>query len=414
MRKALSLVIILALLCTPQAAAIATDPALAASTLSEREVVVSNARNRSDWQLTSAELNAPTEELVKSILESPYILGLFASSSSDHDTYASMRIYFNGLPELESREDASSVMLSLFEELTLSKTEWDSLDQLYLSGLLSKPIYANRLTDSEKETYDLLVAIHKSQVKAEATGEGSRYLDGFKLGKIEYTRSSTNGYTTSGEIVPLYIADDDFTKTQKQSDESAVTIKARDRSSWQLSEAELNAPTEELVRSILESPYLLDFFHSSSFENDPYTSMTTYFNGLPELESREDASSVMLSLLEELTATPKEPGNLDQSYLHALLSEPIYFNRLTDSEKTTYIRLHINRTDIVIIGSPGVDPGLVFAERYHCTFTVNNSAAHTRTYSTYGWSVTEAHTPNVKTGNCIGCGFKGPFSYAIG
>lgn len=187
-----------------------------------------------------------------------------------------------------------------------------------------------------------------------------------------------------------------------------------DRSSWQLTSAELNSPTEELVRSILESPYLLDFFHSSSFENDPYTSMTTYFNGLPELESREDASSVMLSLLEELTATPKEPGNLDQSYLHYLLSEPIYFSRLTEREKTIYICLHINRTDIVIIGSPGVDPGLVFAERYHCTFTINNSATHTRTYTTYGWSVTEAHTPNVKTGNCIGCGLKGPFSYARG
>lgn len=231
MKKALSLVIILALLCTPQAAAIATDPALATSTLSEREVVVPNARNRSDWQLTSAELNAPTEELVKSILESPYILGLFASSSSDHDTYASMR---------------------------------------------------------------------------------------------------------------------------------------------------------------------------------------TYFNGLPELESREDASSVMLSLLEEITTSPIEPGSLDMSYLHYLLSEPIYFSRLTEREKTIYICLHINRTDIVIIGSPCVDPGLVFAERYHCTFTFNNSATHTRTYTTYGWSVTEAHTPNVKTGNCIGCGLKGPFSYARG
>ena len=187
-----------------------------------------------------------------------------------------------------------------------------------------------------------------------------------------------------------------------------------DRSDWQLTEAELNSPTEELLKSLLKSPHLLGFTVSSSYPYDAYAHMRTYFNGLPELESREDASSVMLSLLEEITTSPIEPGSLDMSYLHYLLSEPIYFSRLTEREKTIYICLHINRTDIVIIGSPGVDPGLVFAERYHCTFTVNNSATHTRTYNTYGWSVTEAHSPNVKTGNCIGCGLKGPFSYAIG
>ena len=189
---------------------------------------------------------------------------------------------------------------------------------------------------------------------------------------------------------------------------------AADRSSWQLTTEELKAPTEELVKSILASPYLLELFCCSSSDHDTYASLTTCFNGLPELENREDASSVMLSLLERLTVYPKEPGNLDQSYLHALLSEPIYFNRLTDSEKTTYIRLHINRTDIVIVESPGIDPGLVFAERYHSTFAVNSSATHTRTYTTYGWSVTEQHTPNVKTGNCIACGMKGPFSYEKG
>jgi hypothetical protein len=189
---------------------------------------------------------------------------------------------------------------------------------------------------------------------------------------------------------------------------------AADRSSWQLTEEELSSPTEELLKSLLKSPHLLGFTVSSSYPYDAYAHMRTYFNGLPELESREDASSVMLSLLEELTASPEESGSLDSSYLHYLLSEPIYFNRLTDSEKTTYIRLHINRTDIVIVESPGIDPGLVFAERYHSTFAVNSSATHTRTYTTYGWSVTEQHTPNVKTGNCIGCGLKGPFSYVKG
>ena len=189
---------------------------------------------------------------------------------------------------------------------------------------------------------------------------------------------------------------------------------ATDRSSWQLTEAELNSPTEELLKSLLKSPHLLGFTVSSSYPYDAYAHMRTYFNGLPELESREDASSVMLSLLEEITTSPIEPGSLDMSYLHYLLSEPIYFNRLTDSEKTTYIRLHINRTDIVSIHSSDFNYALFFADRYYCTFTVNNSATHTRAYSTYGWIVTEAHTPNVKTGNCIGCGLNGPFSYARG
>ena len=210
------------------------------------------------------------------------------------------------------------------------------------------------------------------------------------------------------------VAADATTSLGTSSESSELTTVLPDRSSWQLSEAELNASTEVLVKAILKSPYILDLFHSSSSDHDTYASMRTYFNGLPELESREDASSVMLSLLEDRITAPQEPGNLDQSYLFALLSEPIYFNRLTDSEKTTYIRLHINRTDIVIVQSPDVNPGLVFAYRYHCTFTVNNSATHTRTYTTYKWNVTEAHTPNVKTGNCIGCGLKGPFSYVKG
>ena len=193
-----------------------------------------------------------------------------------------------------------------------------------------------------------------------------------------------------------------------------LTTVLPDRSSWQLSEAELNAPTEELVRSILESPYILGLFVSSSSDHDTYASMRTYFNGLPELESREDASSVMLSLLAELTLSKTEWDSLDQLYLMALLSKPVYFDRLTDNEKATYIRLEINRTDRVSVQSPDVNPGLVFAYRYHCTFTVNNSATHTRTYTTYKWNVTEEHTPNVKTGNCIGCGLKGPFSYVKG
>ena len=209
-------------------------------------------------------------------------------------------------------------------------------------------------------------------------------------------------------------ATDPALATSTLSEREVVVPNARNRSDWQLTEEELNSPTEELLKSLLKSPHLLGFTVSSSYPYDAYAHMRTYFNGLPELESREDASSVMLSLLEEITTSPIEPGSLDMSYLHYLLSEPIYFNRLTDSEKTTYICLHINRTDIVSIHSSDFNYALFFSERYHCTFTVNNSATHTRTYNTYGWSVTEAHTPNVKTGNCIGCGMKGPFSYEKG
>ena len=206
----------------------------------------------------------------------------------------------------------------------------------------------------------------------------------------------------------------DTTGLGTSSENNKLSSALPDRSSWQLTSAELNAPTEELVNRILDSPYLFELYFSNTPDIDSYANLSTYFNGLPELESREDASSVMLSLLEELTASPEESGSLDRSYLHALLSEPIYFNRLTEREKTTYICLHINRTDIVSFDSSFFNYVLHFLERYHCTFTVNNSATHTRTYSTYGWSITEAHTPNVKTGNCIGCGLKGPFSYVIG
>lgn len=47
-------------------------------------------------------------------------------------------------------------------------------------------------------------------------------------------------------------------------------------------------------------------------------------------------------------------------------------------------------------------------------FVSNNSATHSRTCTICGLRQTEPHVANPKTGNCISCGQKGPFSNVRG
>ncbi len=97
-----------------------------------------------------------------------------------------------------------------------------------------------------------------------------------------------------------------------------------DRYNHDLTEDELNLPTDQLVDRILEYPYLDDFWLSSSLDYTYfYECISSRFNGFAELETREDAASVMVAKLE---AYPKQSDKW--YYLKILLSLDVYKSQL--------------------------------------------------------------------------------------
>ena len=118
-----------------------------------------------------------------------------------------------------------------------------------------------------------------------------------------------------------------------------LSCDAPDRSQYQLSQEQLDAPTDALIDSILDCPYLVDLFMSSVAGEITYDSLCKSFNGLAELENRPDAASVMLSKYADATMADSDYDVLDALYLHVLLSIPSYFENLSESEAAEYIRI---------------------------------------------------------------------------
>ena len=124
-----------------------------ALTVTESSSCFYEASSREVYQLTEEQLRAPTEELVDAVLEYPYLIDLFSGSSSSVSAYASLRDSFNGLAELEKREDAAAVMLSKYAAAVDLSGEDVSIETLYLRVLLSEPVYAQQLAEGEKTVY---------------------------------------------------------------------------------------------------------------------------------------------------------------------------------------------------------------------------------------------------------------------
>ena len=109
--------------------------------------------DRSGYQLTQEQLNAPTDQLVAYILEYPYIVDLYTSSVPYVNAYDSLRETFNGFAELERRDDAASVMLDMFVDMSNDKDRSSSVKTTYLQTLLEIPSYYNQLTAQEASLY---------------------------------------------------------------------------------------------------------------------------------------------------------------------------------------------------------------------------------------------------------------------
>lgn len=395
MKKVLSLVIVLALfctlLCTPQAAAIVADPAPDTSTPSDEYAVVIKAKDRSSWQLTTEELNAPTEELVKSILASPYILALSCSNTPDIDPYAVLSMYFNGLRELESREDASSVMLSLLEELTSSPKEPGSLDRSHLRTLLSESYYYKRLTDSEKETYRQLRDECDNHVDVQVSNLISSV--DFVANDFTYVYTNVGGYTADGEYITIHTPTTDYSDEEKQLRAEAtaaafgITLLGEATSRYNCHSYAWHNPSTSSLSWIVDVETYLENNHCTRTNYPSVGSIVVYYGS-----NGRAVHSAVVSGINGDTVMCISKWGANGLFEHQVNNVPsVYYNG--DTLEYYYYD---------------------YAQYHSCTFVINNSATHTRTCTLCGWSQTESHVANPKTGNCIGCGLKGPFSYARG
>lgn len=110
-----------------------------------------------------------------------------------------------------------------------------------------------------------------------------------------------------------------------------VCYEIPDRSGYQLTQEQLSAPTAQLIEYILDYPYIVDLFVSSSPSNNTYSRLCDSFNGLAELELRDDAASEMLQML-----VTESVSDIKAPYLKALLAVPSYFAKLTEQEISLY------------------------------------------------------------------------------
>lgn len=127
------------------------------------------------------------------------------------------------------------------------------------------------------------------------------------------------------------------------SGDTAYHYQMPDRSQYQLTQTQLNAPTDVLIDYILDYPYLVDLYCSNSSDVDAYTKLCEVFNGLAELEKRDDAATVMLY---KLSTSPVEDDSLRSLHLQTLLAVPTYLKRLTEAELAEYLRITCNASII--------------------------------------------------------------------
>ena len=121
-----------------------------------------------------------------------------------------------------------------------------------------------------------------------------------------------------------------------QISDTAFYYECLDRSGYQLTQEQLNAPTDRLVAYILEYPYIVDLYTSSVPYANAYNSLKETFNGFAELERRDDAASIILDMFINMASDNAKSSPIKTTYLQTLLEIPAYFNQLTAQEASLY------------------------------------------------------------------------------
>ena len=92
---------------------------------------------------------------------------------------------------------------------------------------------------------------------------------------------------------------------------------------------QLNTKTGETVSHALEQDVTDDWGRNFRIPKDAFYDAWRDFNGLQELETRPDAASCLLAKYRQ-----SEIGDYQTRILEVLLSEEVYFNQLTEAERT--------------------------------------------------------------------------------
>ena len=219
----LSFVLILEIMSFTQAYALSPDLAEVASfddnAILDEYSYYFNVPSRDIYQLSQEELNLPTEKLVDLILDYPYLVD-FISASNPNETYQYIRNSFNGFAELETRTDATTILLSKLLSENDSYPN-GSIYKLYVSSILSIPFYSKNLSREElalcvsvAEGSTFGVSIDSATLSINTFNNTTTYSDSdiaFEANGFYYVRSNEDGLTTGGITVPLYAALSDFT-----------------------------------------------------------------------------------------------------------------------------------------------------------------------------------------------------------
>lgn len=162
MKKVLSLVCALALLATMTGTSLVSVSAEETQTADNcvdtegKMLIYDTSDRRAQYQLTQNQLAEPTDVLIEYILEYPYLVDLYTANIPEVDTYALLCSSFNGLEELESREDAASALVKKYAEMAVSAEENQSIAATFLHTILSNPFYYGNLSEAELSRYNYI------------------------------------------------------------------------------------------------------------------------------------------------------------------------------------------------------------------------------------------------------------------
>ena len=355
--------------------------------------------DHSQYQLTQDQLAASTDVLIDYILDYPYLVDLYCSNNDNVDAYTKLCEIFNGLSELENRDDAASVMLSKLSTMAVSSIENDSLTSVYLQTLLTVPTYSQRLAEAEITEYlqitgdaSILVVPHTTQVATNISTNFSASAstkNGFSANGFSYARSGTDGSTTSGTIVPLYTALSDFSDSEKVSVSTATAAKYGIEKlgnatsvynchsyAWYQSSTSNSSWIKDVTI------YMLDD-HSDILSKAEVGSIAVYFDS-----NNQPVHSAVVTNVNGDNITCQSKWGANGLFEHNIGTVPSGYTYSSTTIKVLFIRYARNHSNTIII---------------------DNAATHTLTCKVCGWTLTEAHVENIMTGKCIVCGLDAPF-----
>lgn len=352
--------------------------------------------NYSVYQLTESQLSSTTAELIEYILDYPYLIELTLSNSSYIDAYSNLKCSFNGLAELETRTDATTALINKMAEKIESDEKYASLSALLLRILILNPVYWNQLSDDEILRFDQIskscnIVVHSPNNSSSANTFASQVV-AFTVDGYEYTPVLTKAYTTSGSQVPLYKALTDYSTENKSAIDqfivdtynvkllsSATTMYNCHSYAWYYASTANSFWISDVEIFINDA-------HSNCSANPSVGAIAVYYN-----LNGQPVHSALVTSISGSTVTCKSKWGINGLYEHELQNVPSEYK----------------------CGS-GVNVKYYTYTTYHTyTVTINNSATHTKHCTVCGYTSTEAHVENPKTGKCTTCGLKGPFEIII-